>query len=378
MPVGARKYITAISSHADNAPSRRLERARLGLRLEIEGWSLGLLGHCVTALKAILLGMADLNKLGGCCSSFPVFTKSRFHKRLSTVDVRFEEIENLADMLTQLLNWQRSETLSFAYDEAVSKIRRLILGMLERFLGSKIDAVKFGKTTKRWSIGSYVLHMTALCAQMFSIGLVTFCGGHCSNFDMPQISRTVEKFYLQGTGSVRPRIIVEKVELTCLGEFVQRPVWAFIFDPNLDEGAVVRVTNGLGMIHRIRHDIEAKISQLVDIWDTTIIVDDQRTPGCVKLRMGSGFLCKATRPLFARDWSDTMLHWSAVDEGMGLPISYLEDNVKVIVGAVTENETCLLSRDDCVRELAGSLVDLRTQAGHWKPHSRTTGGHGWS
>ncbi|KAK5095563.1 hypothetical protein LTR70_003486 [Exophiala xenobiotica] len=341
--------------------------------LKLETWNRGLLRYCVSALRAILVAMTDLNKLGGCCDSFPVFTRSKFYCRLSAVDVRFEDISICAQMLSQPLSLNEPES-ALRDEKWRSEICDWTLNMFEKLFEGKEDAVMFlQQCTKVNGIATFVLHMTALCAQMFSIGLVTFCGGHCSDFYMTRISRTIERFQLRGIVSTGPGIIVEKLGLSCLGDMVQKPVWAFKFDQTPGWTTGMRDIVNYGRISRDRHDIEAKISQLLDIWDTTIINDEERAPGRVKLRMGNGFLSRAKRPFFSLVWPGTMLHWSSKDDGVGLPKAYLEDDAKVIVGAITVNPDCLLSRQDCENALAGSLIDLGSQPGQWRQHTRTTG-----
>ncbi|KIX09307.1 uncharacterized protein Z518_00386 [Rhinocladiella mackenziei CBS 650.93] len=165
-----------------------------------------------------------------------------------------------------------------------------ILDMFDKLFGKKEDAVlPLHQCTRVYGIASYALHMTALFAQMFSVGLVTYSGGHGSDLYMARISRTIKRFRLLGVMPTASGTIVERVELSCLGGLVLKPVWAFKLDPIPELTAWTRGVVDPGSIYRVRHDIEARICQLLDIWDTTIVIDDKPVTERVKLRMGNGF-----------------------------------------------------------------------------------------
>ena len=319
------------------------------------------LRFCLGALQSVLEAMQDLNTLGGCCDSFPVFVSSRTSNRLRALDIRFSMLQRGAQLLSRPLlasntsgmlgegEWRRQISiwgLSFIEEWFESRDEGRFL--LYRFQKHHDGAITFG------------VHVAALCAQMASIGLATFCRGHCSEFFMPHISRSIERFYLRGVIESGPYIVAERVGLSCLGEMLQRPVWAFSLNGTLspDPGSILK-----------KYDVEGTISQLFDIWDGKIVKHESK----FYPRLGNGFLSKAGWSISSVLTPELMLHWSSTSAKTGLPLSYFQDDTRVVVGAITVNAQCSLSWDVCQKHLAGTLVELRTHPGGFKRSSKTKG-----
>ncbi|KID86024.1 TPR domain protein [Metarhizium guizhouense ARSEF 977] len=329
-----------------------------------EKWHQGLLKYNVCILKELLLAMKELNSLGGCCQSFPIFTKLGSSSRLTAVDVAFDDVWEFVRQLSMPLT--RADARPVLQDEGWRhSICERTLNTFRNLFGSEDEAVFFFyQSTRINGIASYVMHMAALFAQVFSVGLVTFCRGHCSDFDPPLVSRTIEKFHLLGAVPTGPCVTVERTELSCLGDMLRRPVWVFCLEgPLLRTGSYQFTT---AIMSPKRHDIQARLSQILDTWHASIAFCGNEKSKSVQISIGGGFLS-----LVKAD--DSMLHWSAIDDGGTLPVSYLKDERQVIVGAVSVNADCPLYSEHCQRPLETILVDLRTHPGGWRPVSRSRG-----
>ncbi|EFZ03557.1 hypothetical protein X797_006783 [Metarhizium robertsii] len=336
-----------------------------------EEWHEGLLKYNVSILKELLLAMEELNRLGGCCKSFPIFIKLGSSSRLTAVDVAFDNVREFVRQLSMPLTETYPQPVLRDGDwrHDICKWTRSTFSDLFGEEG-ETDFLLY-RSTRINGIAFYVMHMAALFAQIFSVGLATFCRGHCSDFYLPVLSRTIEKFHLLGAGPTGPYVIVERAELSCLGDMLHRPVWVFRLEEPLSTGSN---EFQMAIMSQERYDIQARLSQIFDIWDASIVFYRNEDVKSVKISIGGGFLSlsKAHGPLHVP--ADSMLHWSAIDDGGSLPISYLEDDRNVIVGAVAVNAGCALRSEDCQRPLASILVDLRTHPGGWKTVSRSAGG----
>ncbi|PON26720.1 hypothetical protein TGAM01_v204221 [Trichoderma gamsii] len=337
-----------------------------------ENWNPDLLRYCVGILKELLLAMKELNMLGGCCKSFPIFIKRDSSNRVTAADVIFESVWQFVQLLSEPLSTTNNSESVLRDVKWRTDICQWTLDTFKRLFGREDEALFFlYRSTRIDGIAPYILHIAALYAQIFSVGLATFCQGHCSDFYMPQISRTIERFYLFGAVPTGPCVIAEKVELSCLGDMLNRPVWAFCLG-----GPLIRTdlnwANRLTLFQQ-KYDVRARLSQIFDLWGASIIVSKEEVPKSFKLCMGRGFLYeKTTSSLFASS-PNPMLHWSTTDNDRALPASWLEHDRKVIIGAVSSNQACPLRRHQYENALAGSLVDLRTHPGGWKTGSRTGG-----
>ncbi|ETN42076.1 uncharacterized protein HMPREF1541_04015 [Cyphellophora europaea CBS 101466] len=332
-------------------------------------WDHDILKECIRALKSVLLAMKELNRTGGCCDTFSIFVRSSGRRRLSAIDIRFEDISELVAILKQPLV---SATFSEGTEDISwrSRICTRLFDLCETIFGSRSDALDFFvMCTTEDDIMTFVLHLAALYAQLFSVGLATFCGGHCSSFYTSHISRHIEKINLVGVTCSGPRISAQRIQLSCLGEMLERPVWAFqLVGPEL-----ARWHFDVDTVVRAKHDVEARVSQLLDIWHTTLLTDHASVPNLVTVAMGNGFLyrVKPTWWPFSLIPTETMYHWGPQEDGTGLTTAELETDIKLVVGAVTENQNCPLTADACQSQLDARLINLRVRKGHWKVKSRS-------
>ncbi|KAH6606087.1 hypothetical protein Trco_005240 [Trichoderma cornu-damae] len=341
---------------------------------EQEIWNPELLRYCVGILKELLAAMEELNKLNGCCNSFPIFVKMGSSDRLVAVEIAFESISRFARLLSEPLATTDKPESVLQNRTWRSDVCNWTLGTFRDLFGSENEAVFFlYQSTRIDGIAPYILHMAALHAQVFSVGLATFCRGHCSEFSTPHISRTVEKFRLLGAAPTGPSVIAERVELSCLGDMLHRPVWMFCLD-----GKCLTGTTGPNRFNPIaasprRYDVQARLSQIFDIWGASIVFSDKEEPRSFKLWMMGGFLSENTASSSSPSSPDLMLHWSAVDSDRAFPASCLELDRQVVIGAVTANPKCTLKDGHREDALTGGLVDLRVHPGGWKTVARAGG-----
>jgi hypothetical protein len=139
---------------------------------------------------------------------------------------------------------------------------------------------------------------------------------------------------------------------------LRKNVW--VFSPDILSSTNPLLDAASNVVRRANFDVESTISELCDIWGGRILADGQTAKkGRVKISMGCGYL----QQVYGVS-SNATLHWTPVDDGLGIPLSVLRNSSRVVVGATRINEHCRLTRDSCQRLLANSLFNMRAKP-HW-------------
>ena len=140
------------------------------------------------------------------------------------------------------------------------------------------------------------------------------------------------------------------------------PVWASTFD-EIGTLQNPRQMNFSDFFRILKHNVEARISQLFDIWDANIWLNSNNHSSPVKVALGNGFL--------SHKEGTKRLHWSSKDDGRGLLRTWLEQDRTVTVGAITVNVRCSLTWTYCNDRLSAGLIELRTHAPYYRRDSKT-------
>jgi hypothetical protein len=305
------------------------------------------------ALDNAIYAISKLNQDGGCCDSFSIFVHYSGRPRI----VRTSTISrHMIESLQNCLKW--CVDTDFADRTQLANLAKRCRDFFST-LGQSRIAEGLLRSKSVWSFSTKCRHLCALAAQIASLGIVTYTRGHSREFVCNELSRSVEKFFLLGTGRADISVTAARVRLTCLDAMLSRPVWAFQLDG--------REAQNQG----IRFSFSTSIEHLLDLWGGRLsFLDVPDDPGII-VQVGGGTLTEALIP--AHNYRGAVLcHWSPGIVPDAVPIT-LQLDEQIIIGATIVNNECSLSADLCHSHISGSLEILGARSPRWKITGRNVG-----
>jgi arrestin-related trafficking adapter 9 len=305
------------------------------------------------ALDNVIYAISKLNRDGGCCDSFSIFVHCSGRPRIvRTSTISRHMIESLQNCLKGCVDTDFADRTQLAN---LAKRCRDIFSTL----GQSRIAEGLLRSRSVRSFSTKCRHLCALVAQIASLGIVTYTRGHSREFVCNELSRSVEKFFLLGTGRADISVTAARVTLTCLDAMLSRPVWAFQLDG--------REAQNQG----IRFSFSTSIEHLLDLWGGRLsFLDVPDDPGII-VQVGGGTLTEA--PIPAHNYRGAVLcHWSPSIVPDAVPIA-LQLDEQIIIGATLVNNECSLSADLCHSHISGSLEILGARSPRWKITGRNVG-----
>ena len=299
----------------------------------------------IGALENLLLAIQTLNKLKGCCDSFSILTCSK--PAIAKVSVcHYGELEELVTELQQYskASDQRNAGWTKSLARMCEKIltcwhwEHIVKDYLTSSLGHSISATR-------------CLHLCALIAQVCSVAIVTYTRGHSREFTHDSLSRSVDTFKLLGSDLGGPFVIAARVDLGCLGEMLQRPIWVFYTSDR-----VIDTTQ--------KFSLSTQIEDLLDLWGGSITsAPQEQQPPKVSIQIGGGKISFIDERKEAGE--EVLCHWTS-DHDIETIASFFPVNNSLLIGVTLENPHCNLTSPICYEHLESSLFFMGTRPPQWK------------
>lgn len=211
-----------------------------------------------------------------------------------------------------------------------------------------------------------ILHRTSLALQILSLGLLSYGRAHFGRLDPAFLIHPVHRVVLQGSEHSTTHIVVEPMELTCMGGMTKGSV--LVFRPS---GPSFVQPEGL------RYDLLATPEDLIDAWGPALIVTDPsllQESKVLSVEIGGGLLRSTAAP--------GTLHWqhSQLDHGVD-QTPWLADPFSlktcIYMGMLQVNPKCPLQaqdKEDDLRRSCGALLPvLGTSRSTWYHKTKTLG-----
>ncbi|KAF5701578.1 ankyrin protein 3 [Fusarium globosum] len=267
-----------------------------------------------------------LQQVGGCCDSFTFLTRQESFVELERLD------PSGASRLGPLISLANSEA------------------SLKRLSPQLVDS---------------------LTAQLLSLAFSLYAQGHCEPF-RPFFLDTPLKHVLLignqtwGSSFTGPCILATPVDLSCMGEMVQRRVFAFQYFDRFER------SNVFSHCERKFH-LKAYPEDLLDTWGPgSFIMPKNDSENLHAISIGGGLITPA--------WTETendhlsFLHWSPASEDSRKFTLTFPRNRKVVIGSrVLINQACKMAPQDQVRKAIPWLKELGTFPSYWEVSERQLG-----
>jgi len=309
------------------------------------------------ALDNVVLGIEKCNAHEFSCDGFTILTRpASFRNAVKLTRVSISAVHTLQDALKHRLNLEHE----------VSKLLRP--------MGLNPDEV-IGHGGRE-DIGSSedcpvrVIHMAAILAQIFSVGLMTYTGTHSSPISNTILGREVDSFTLTGLGGSdvgrRWQLQMTRQKLACFGDMIGGPVW---------------------VIHQLEAAFEkpshlvASLEDIADTWGRVYLEKSPEGDRFLGFRIGGGLV----RPLGPETSSYAELaengnipcHWerSLPSDRAPLPpttgIGFGPAEL-LCIGALSENIQCTFDEAKAFRKARLSfLTELAVDSTWWRTEERT-------
>jgi len=218
------------------------------------------------ALDDVVLGIEKCNKRGFSCDSFTILTRSAsFRNVVKLTRVSILTVYRLQDALKHPLDLER----------VVSELLRpLGLSPYDVLGREELDNTKSNQDCL-----SRGIHMAAILAQIFSVGLMTYTGTHSSPISDTRLGREVDSFTLTGLGGSdvghQWQLQMTWQKLACFGDMIGGPVW------------VVHQVEAAGSFGKPSH-LVASLEDIADTWGRVYLEQSPEGDRFLGFRIGGG------------------------------------------------------------------------------------------
>ncbi|KAF3014746.1 hypothetical protein E8E14_009495 [Neopestalotiopsis sp. 37M] len=298
-------------------------------------------------MDGLLSAISTYQSRGYCCNSFTILQSTN----LDTV----QNYQHGALIEMCRIDLASLEVLreSFTHDPHASNVQTIVLQIL-----SAIFESEGGQVRRLESLGMDVL--LPLTVQILCIGFLSYCQAHIGALQLSFLDTPISKVRLleKAASSGNPIVEGRLVELTCIGDMVRQPVFAFsVVDPQgVPEGSLRK------------HDLFANLEDLVDTWGPAQFVMPQqghRSP--FALLIGGGVI-------YAIDSACTRFHWSQDFDDVVVPNNGIDPSVKIIIGSLVSIDTkCQMNEDECWLNSSMALQPLGPYFPRWEFFERQIG-----
>ncbi|CAM1505460.1 Fc.00g110970.m01.CDS01 [Cosmosporella sp. VM-42] len=284
-----------------------------------------------SVLENLDLAASILKYVGGCCDSFTFLTAQRNGgvAELHRIDLQ---------LIRDLLQYFRA---------AVPKEDMLAMlppppGLLQLMQFMTIPE-------ENGFVNSRSFH--TLITQFLSLAFLSYSQAHGGPICPSLLDAPIERVVLKGIGV--PCILASLVELTCFGDMLQQPVWAFQY---LD---IVSLSDAIGLpMAGEKLDLFARSEDLLDIWGLGEFLACAEDPDYIyAIHVGGGTIV----PSVHEDSGSNILHWSRDPRICQLPTTrFLRGSKALIRKSVSINSHCKTEPEKQLRMAFGLLGELGT------------------
>lgn len=311
------------------------------------------------AFDNIIKGVKILHMEKGCCDHFSVLT--RIVASNTCVTLHPVKLTSLIAIRDCLQSWWRAPDVV-----SVASRRRGLLRACTDFIEDfgwtfGLSPYLMAKRTDMFH-PRRCLHIAALIAQICSLGLATYSRGHSQDFQHPLLSRDVEQFVLLGSDPDGPTVLVERVELNCLGRMLGRKVWVFTPTDSLPEERPTQV------LSPSKYYLSSSLETLLDTWGGYVVCRDRNLKmdsAEVMIKIGGGTIQVSKE-------GPNLHHW---ERGMQDHYTTLyASKTQFVIGTTIVNAACELNYAACMSRIpANALQTMGTRSPQWKWRQRQAG-----
>ncbi|KAF5975628.1 ankyrin protein 3 [Fusarium bulbicola] len=213
--------------------------------------------------------------------------------------------------------------------------------------------------------------LDSLAAQFLSLAFALYAQGHCEPFSPFFLDTPLKRILLignqiWGSSFAGPCILATPVDLSCLGEMVQRRVFAFQYFNSFERLRVFLDCDR-------KFDLRAYPEDSLDTWgpgDFLIPKDDAENLHAISI--GGGLITSV--PTETESHEFPVLHWSPISENNNKVTSTFPRYEKMVIGSrVSINQDCRMIPQEQVRKSIPWLKDLGTFPSYWEVSERQLG-----
>lgn len=292
-------------------------------------------------LENVGLAAGLLQETGGCCNSFTFLMVKN-----SVVELHRMNLEQIRTMAQQLATTDTNPT-EWELPLPVASMMRLSTP----------------------SHGRSGLH--AIAAQFLSLAFLSYSQAHCGPIHPFYLDSPIQRVLLIGESGWGPEfrgpcIAGSLVELSCLGDMLQEPVFAFENFEQFDKDAFFSDS-------RPRADLIASPEDLLDTWGPGAFIAPQDNPEQLNAISLYGGLITVSKAVDEQT-DQPVLHWSRTAHVDVSKATRFNRNEKIRIGArVSENDECKSEPHKQLLTALPLLEELGTYPSYWEVVERQLG-----
>ena len=305
-----------------------------------------------------------------CCNAFTlIISREELDAQLPVVDmvrIMFQSLQDFRQSMFALWTQTADKPSKIRLDDLkiCSSIGQNILSV---FTHSQDPSDFFNGPTHDQHAVDCHLHVCSLAMQLLGLGIVLYTQGHKGPLSSPFLDHDLTEIELLGTGNDRISIKASLRELTCLGEMVDGPVFAFRLVSGSTASVASRDTPDVPV------DFRCRGIDLIDTWGPGLFISKAGAPYGSQLyaiEIGGGVIQPVHSRSINHDPIKPLFHWSSrlesYNEMRRLPTFSSRDEIQI--GAIKINSACPLDSQKCRNSSSsqGFLCNLGTQASYWE------------
>lgn len=304
-------------------------------------------------LQSLEFAASVLQQVGGCCNSFTVLFKHGSVIEMQRVELAM--LRRFHMILGKIIE---------SYDGTLS--RKHLWSQLCPLVG--LDGI-FDDIPPSF-IGSHIIYVCSLVVQFLSLAMLSYAQAHCGAvrpffLDTPQ-KRVVLVGSADNNSYARmPCIVGSLVELSCMGDMIGQPVFAFQYFPQYEEAFTKDRPSE-------KFDLVACAEDLLDTWGPgKLIADKINSQRIFAIFIGGGIITANGKEKKA---DQPVLHWSCEKVPRDSLTLWFDRRSKIRVGTlVAENPKCKADIQAQIENAVPLLQELGTFPSYWEVSERQIG-----
>lgn len=324
--------------------------------LEGSGTHLPLAKRIFNALENFCDAAGRVQQVQFCCDCFTVLRRLSAVNPVEVCQIKLELAVRFREEFKNLLSVEEIESSRLRNCGAVATDILRVLGYLEDCTDTRMTELYEGTADG-------ILHTCSLAVQFLCVGFLSYNQAHTGAIhpfflDIP-LTNIQLLGSLSGEGSF-PKINVQLVNLTCMGNMIQDAVIAFSMCDGPKSWSSV-------------HDLLASPEDLMDTWGpghfVTMALDASKND-IYAINIGGGTITRAEK-------ESEKFHWSSVVKSGEISTRPFSRRTKMLIGtSVTVNSNCHAADSERWHNSAQYLENLGTYLHRWEPTERTIGAQG--
>jgi hypothetical protein len=302
-------------------------------------------------LETLEFAAGVLQQVGGCCDSFTILSRDGSGVELQKVELVV--LRRFRQMLTEFM--APHDGILSRWDQLWSSLCPLV--------GLKQILADYPGPFDR----AFMIHVCSLAVQFLSLALLSYTQAHCGPIRPCFLDTPQKRVFLLGSAEADshariPCIVGSTVELTCMGEMIGQPVFAFQYFPRYDKALLREELSG-------KFDVIASPEDLLDTWGPgELVADVKDSQRLMAISMGGGSITASKKE------DRTVLHWSREKLPSNSLTIWFDRRSKVKIGAmVVENPNCKANVQVQMRNSVALLEELGTSPSYWEVSERQIG-----